>query len=102
MFMANDFADPPGYFWAKSLDAGTYKLGYGGFGNLTTREPLGNSFTVTAGKAIYLGELTMRSQNCFSLVLSSADRWERDANLLRQKVQGVDPKDVTLSILKVR
>jgi hypothetical protein len=100
-----DFADPPGYFYARRMKAGEYRLTYvqkAVYGGLyQSRKPFDIPFHVVAGHVHYLGELEVEMPSCQSIVVRVRDQRERDAALFDKKMKYVKSDLFDYQILRV-
>lgn len=104
-YLQPDFQDPPGYLSVRELRAGQHYLindlvVYGDQPN----DPWNRTpFTVEEGKAVYLGEVLFRFSRCLpgahpkQVIISN--QWERDGELLQQRMKHVRPEDVVIRLL---
>lgn len=104
MWVKPDFENPPGYLYVKSLPQGRYFLGKANYSStragLSSKRDLDIPFTVEAGKAYYLGELTISFlPNCGDLKVTVRNQRERDLDLFAKRMKNVRPDQVVDQIL---
>jgi hypothetical protein len=98
-FIGNDFTNPPGYFWVRSLPAGDYRLARVTIAQTASVNPLNMVFSVREGKAVYLGEFNIRVPDCKGFTYRIKDEWERDARLLSERIKNLRAEDLQKDLL---
>ncbi|WP_164020278.1 hypothetical protein [Pyxidicoccus trucidator] len=106
LHLAHDFQAPPGHFSVKALNEGAYQIRRLSIGHIMpitkeTRTP----FEVEAGTAIYLGEVHFKLTNCGpfpSITTQVTDQWERDSQLLQQKMKNIRAEEVVKRLISTR
>jgi hypothetical protein len=84
-----DFVDPPGYFHARLLQAGEYRLTT--FQRTSTAGTIQSDdwdvrFRVQPGEVVYLGELVATFEGCRHVAIAVNDERQRDGALFDRKM----------------
>ncbi|AKF86602.1 hypothetical protein MFUL124B02_30105 [Myxococcus fulvus 124B02] len=91
-----EFQDPPGYLSIRKVEAGVHYINTSCHSaNDLPRKEKSASFTVTPGKAIYLGEVHVNG-DCVARVF---DEWERDQKLVLERMKNLRPEDLEKRLL---
>ena len=108
-FITHDFENPPGYFYVRKNEAGDYKVTEVSFSHSLRRyetERLEAPFKIRTGKAVYLGEITVKVSECDAgagsakLKVTVANQWGRDRKLFEQRMPKVSPDEAVIDILR--
>lgn len=99
-----DFTDPPGYFYARPIKAGDYRLDgfskavYGGTYN--SKKSLNMDFHIEPGRVYYLGEIYIDIPDCTRYVIRVNDQRQRDGLLFNKKMKNLNSSMFEYQILK--
>lgn len=111
-FLKRDFENPPGYFYIKKFEAGSYHIYHP---ELMTVSEI--HFDVKPGEIVYIGELEFRPvfdcgdgpkrNDCVggyinAVVPSVKNRWERDKELTKQRLLNYSVDSVVTRLAKTR
>ena len=102
MFTSRDFEDPPGQFFTQEFEQGEWHIRgllVGSYLSDFSKLP-GYTFTVVAGKALYLGQLHVQpSPDCSSYSIVTTNEWDRDSLLFAKETKELAKDDVEISLL---
>lgn len=102
--IAADFEAPVGYFFVKRLPVGKYYVDRFEYSSLkatglVSDRSLEIPFAVAAGRAYYLGEVTVIMIHCAGFDVKVADQRRRDLALFSQRMKNISVSDVEPQIL---
>ena len=95
----SDFKDPPGFLLVKELPPGKYVIDDLQLTGLKSKKTLHLAFTIKPGKAVYLGQLKVKT-NCLGYDFFVFNEWERDAAVFAERMKNMRAEEVELGILQ--
>lgn len=101
-----DFHNPDGSFFVYEATAGYYEISFIGLTGWTlvarhNTNPTGIFFEVKENQTTYVGEIELTVvKSCDNYEINIKDNWQRDMNLLKQRVPNINPSTVNKALAK--